>query len=82
MTGNADFYGVIYAPGNEEIRATGSGSIYGGWVGNVTETGGNVDIYYDEVLSDQTPTIDSAVGTPITFLHVSVTGIRVEPMDG
>lgn len=82
VTGNADFYGVIYAPGNEEIRATGSGSIYGGLVGNVTETGGNVDIYYDEVLSDQTPTIDSAVGTPITFLHVSVTGIRVEPMDG
>jgi hypothetical protein len=82
VTGNADFYGVVYAPSNQDIEAIGSGSIYGGVVGNVSDTGGNVDIYYDEALRDSTPALDSAVGTPITYLHVSVTGIRVEPMDG
>lgn len=51
ITGNADFYGAIYAR-NAEIKVAGNGDVYGSLVGNTIKITGNSDVHYDEALAD------------------------------
>lgn len=51
LSGNADFYGAIYAP-EGEIKVTGNCDIYGALIGNEVEISGNGDIHYDERLAN------------------------------
>jgi len=76
--GGADFYGVVYAPGNQDITVIGNGEVYGGVVGGVSDVTGGSSIHYDTVLADQKPELTGGGGAPVTFLHVTVNEIRVE----
>ncbi|MFC7172405.1 hypothetical protein ACFQL0_01445 [Haloplanus litoreus] len=74
----ADFYGVIYAPGNQDISVRGGAEVYGGIVGGVSDVQGGTAVHYDTVLADQKPELTGGGGAPVTFLHVTVNEIRVE----
>lgn len=49
MSGNAKFYGAIYAP-NAQVNMSGNSKIYGSVVGRWVNCSGNNDIYFDEAL--------------------------------
>ncbi|MFB6101788.1 MAG: hypothetical protein ABEJ73_04415 [Haloplanus sp.] len=74
----ANFYGVIYAPGNRDISVRGGAEVYGGLVGGVSDVQGGTAVHYDTVLADQKPALAGGGGAPVTFLHVTVNEIRVE----
>jgi hypothetical protein len=78
IQGGAQFYGVIYAPGNQDITVIGGAEVYGGIVGGVSDVQGGTAIHYDTVLADQKPVLTGGGGAPVTFLHVTVNEIRVE----
>jgi len=74
----ANFYGVVYAPSNQDITVIGGAEVYGGIVGAVSNVQGGTAIHYDTVLADQRPVLTGGGGAPVTFLHVTVNEIRVE----
>ncbi|AZH24106.1 DUF7289 family protein [Haloplanus aerogenes] len=74
----ANFYGVIYAPGNQDVAVRGGAEVYGGVVGGVSDVQGGTAVHYDTVLADQKPVLTGGGGAPVTFLHISVNEIRVE----
>jgi hypothetical protein len=78
VQGGVDFYGVIYAPGNQDITVIGGAAVYGGVVGGVSDVQGGTAIHYDTVLANQKPVLTGGGGAPVTFLHVTVNEIRVE----
>lgn len=78
LTGGSQFYGVIYAPGNQDISVTGNAAVYGGIVGGVSDVTGGSWVHYDTVLADQKPVLTGGSSAPVTFLHVTVNEIRVE----
>lgn len=47
--GNADFYGVVYAP-DTDVTITGTGSLYGAAVGRTLTLSGTGDVHFDESL--------------------------------
>ena len=51
LSGNAAFYGAVYAP-NANLKVSGDGDIYGSLVGKTAAVTGNGDIHYDEALQD------------------------------
>lgn len=51
LSGNAHFYGAVYAP-NANLKVSGDGDIYGSLVGKTAAVTGNGDIHYDEALQD------------------------------
>ncbi|SEA17362.1 hypothetical protein SAMN04488065_2071 [Haloplanus vescus] len=78
IANGARFYGVVYAPGNEDIRVESGARVYGGLVGGVSAVESGSRVSYDTVLADQTPELTGGGGAPVTYLHVSVNEIRVE----
>lgn len=50
LSGQADFYGAIYAPG-AYIQYTGQADIFGAIVGDEIKTSGQAELHYDEALS-------------------------------
>jgi hypothetical protein len=51
MSGNANFYGAIYAP-DADIQVTGNGGIYGSLTGKTISVNGNGGLHYDEALNN------------------------------
>ena len=49
FTGNANFYGVVYAP-LSAVSTSGNGSVYGAMVGKTVTMRGNGHLHYDEAL--------------------------------
>lgn len=78
LQGGVDFYGVVYAPGNQDIAVRGGAEVYGGIVGGVSDVQGGTAVHYDTVLADQRPVLTDGGGAPVTFLHVSVNEIHVK----
>ena len=78
VQGGANFYGVIYAPGNQDVTVRGGAAVYGGLVGAVSDVQGGTAVHYDTVLADQRPVLTGGGGAPVTYLHVTVNEIRVE----
>jgi len=52
MSGNANFYGSIYAPASD-VTISGNGHLYGAVVGNTLQNSGNGKIHYDEALNSE-----------------------------
>jgi hypothetical protein len=51
FSGNADLYGVLYAP-DTNVACSGNASLYGSMVGNTVSLTGNAELHYDEALTD------------------------------
>ena len=49
FTGNADFYGAVYAP-ESPVQISGNGAFYGGTAGRTVTNTGNGGVHYDEAL--------------------------------
>ena len=49
LTGNANFYGAIYAP-NSSLSISGNGAVYGALVANTLADSGNGSIHFDKAL--------------------------------
>ncbi len=81
IKGTAEFYGVIYAPGNQDIQVAGSSNVYGALVGSVSKVAGNSAVHYDFVLKNQDPDLVGGGGVPLTYLHISHNEITVENAD-
>ena len=58
LSGNAAFYGSLYAP-SSGVSVTGNGDVFGSVVGNTIQVSGNGKFHYDEALS-QSPTSSAA----------------------
>lgn len=52
LSGNANFYGSIYAPASDVI-ISGNGNLYGTVTGNTLQDSGNGKIHYDEALNPE-----------------------------
>ncbi|WP_435068184.1 DUF7289 family protein [Haloplanus sp. C73] len=78
ITDGARFYGVVYAPGNEDITLDGGSRVYGGLIGQVSDVTSGSRLHYDTVLADQRPELTGGGGAPVTYLHVTVNEIHVE----
>ncbi|ESP89622.1 hypothetical protein K933_02856 [Candidatus Halobonum tyrrellensis G22] len=72
-------YGVLYAPGNEEITLGSGAELYGAVVGTVSRVSGDAAIHYDYALADQ-PAIDgdSDQHPHLTYVHVSVNRVEID----
>lgn len=64
MTGNASFYGVLYAP-DSEVRMNGSFSLYGAVVGQTIDARGSVAVWADDALQGS----DAGAFANIVTLH-------------
>jgi Putative Ice-binding-like adhesive domain len=62
VKGNAQFYGLLYAP-NADAKISGSAIVYGSMVANNVTLTGNATIHYDEAFVDYTPSRGFIVGS-------------------
>jgi len=78
----ATFKGAIYGPPNAsedgvDVTINNNVEIYGGVIGNVQATSNNNEVHYDEALNEEL--LIGGAGVPrVTFLHISVTEIKLE----
>ncbi|MFC7068314.1 DUF7289 family protein [Halobaculum lipolyticum] len=75
---SATVYGVLYAPGNDEISMSGGSELYGAIVGTVTSARGGSVIHYDEALRSREAIDTTNDAYPeLTYVHVSVNNVTV-----
>ncbi|MFB6156541.1 MAG: hypothetical protein ABEJ34_01700, partial [Haloferacaceae archaeon] len=83
FTNQVEFRGVLFGPENDagtqvDISVDNQAEIYGALVGSVSSTSNNNEIHYDEALGG-TSVFETSTTTPkVTYLHVSVTEVKVE----
>ena len=86
---DARFVGVVYGPGSGALSGTtirfhGSGThVYGGLVGQISDSGSEVigqsdRVHFDEALTEEDPLSGHAGGQPtVTYMHVTVNRVNV-----